>query len=168
MTVVLHSVLSEPAPIPNKRGGAAHTAQGREQARRNALKLGLRSKVVFPEELAAAIAVCDAMFKAQFRPQSTYERTLVGEMSLARARIDLVAALSIEDVGRCAERALLFWEDDRRTQAEELGARLPRSPALVSHALERTKQGAEWAITRWDGLATALRSNGDWDDDQRR
>src|SRR4051795_4330999 len=43
-----------------------------------------------------------------------------------------------------------------------------KDPARVARALSRTKQGADWLLERWEGLGAVLRSNGAWDEAQRR
>src|SRR5262249_7856586 len=49
-----------------------------------------------------------------------------------------------------------------------LGARLSRDPQRVARALEATKQGAEWSLLHWGGLADVVETNGVWDEAQRR
>jgi hypothetical protein len=156
-----------PETTAPRRGGGPRTPEGKEQSKRNALKHGLRAKVVLPEDLAAAVDARTAELAEEFEPRSSYEEWLVREMALATARIDRCAELSLADIVRGAERATLCWEADRRKAVEDLGARLPRDPARVRHALGRSKQGADWMIERWDGLGDCLRAAGGWDEAQR-
>jgi len=69
---------------------------------------------------------------------------------------------------RVVERALDFWDQDQRTAALNLAARLPKDPARFAHMLAGTKHGAALMIERWDTLAQIARSCGDWDAGQRR
>ena len=46
--------------------------------------------------------------------------------------------------------------------------RLSRDPDGIGHALSGFKQGVELKISLWEGLASALVHNGDWDEEQRR
>lgn len=74
----------------------------------------------------------------------------------------------LDDIDRVVERVLDYWEDDRRTWALNLAARLAADPARVAHKLALKKQGAEHMIGLWEGLAKALESQPDWDEEQRK
>src|SRR4051812_9614169 len=156
-----------PAPA-KKRGGGPRTPEGKEQSKRNALKHGMRAKVLLPDDLAAAVAERTAELAGEFLPGSPYEEWLVGQMALASARLDRCAELAIADLRKTVDRALLCWEEDRRKAVEDLGARLAKDPARVAQALGRSRQGADWLLERWEGLGEALGTNGGWDDAQRR
>jgi hypothetical protein len=65
------------------------------------------------------------------------------------------------------ERAEGCWDDDRRLAAEEQGARITRQPGLITRRLRRTRQGCEWLLERWKGLATTMRDGRDWTEAQR-
>src|SRR6185312_10065419 len=69
---------------------------------------------------------------------------------------------------RVIGRAEQFWELDRRSAAEDLGARLSKDPARIARALRRSRQGADWLIERWDALARIARLRGPWNEDQIR
>src|SRR5258705_9060172 len=147
-----------PAPA-RKRGGGPRTPEGKEQSKRNALKHGMRAKVLLPDDLAAAVAERTAELAGEFLPGSPYEEWLVGQMALASARLDRCAELAIADLRRTVDRALLCWEDDRRKAADDLGARLVRDPARVAQALGGSRQGADWLIERGEGLGEAGGAN---------
>jgi hypothetical protein len=159
---------SPPAPPAQKRGGGPRTEQGRLVSRRNALKDGLRAKVLLPDGLEAVIAARTAEFDEQFQPESPYETWLVGEIAQATAKLDRCAELTIIDLERGIDRALLCWEADRRKAADALAARLPRDPGRVARALSGSRQGADWMIEHWEGLGAVLQAHGGWDDAQRR
>src|SRR4051812_28163733 len=156
-----------PAPA-KKRGGGPRTPEGKEQSKRNALKHGMRAKVLLPDDLAAAVAGRTAELADEFLPGSPYEEWLVGQMALASARLDRCAELAIADLRRSVDRASLCWDDDRRKAVEDLAARLPKDPSRVAQALGRSRQGTDWLIGRWEGLGEALDANGAWDEAQRR
>jgi hypothetical protein len=155
-------------PTGRKRGGGPKTPEGKEKSRRNALKHGLCAKVLLPDEMAAAVAARTEDFAGEWEPASPYEDWLVGEIALAATRLDRCAAMALADLERVMQRARLCWQDDRRMLAEDLGARLTKEPARVARALARTRQGADWLIERWEGLAQVLGAIGGWDEDQRR
>ena len=67
-----------------------------------------------------------------------------------------------------AQRAADCWDDDRRVEAERLGATLAADPARVSRVLQETMQGCQWMIERWETLARVLETRGNWGDEQHR
>src|SRR5258705_11727021 len=75
----------EGAPA-GKRGGGPRTPEGKEQSKRNALKHGMRAKVLLPDDLAAAVAGRTAELADEFGPGSPYEEGLVGQMAPASPR----------------------------------------------------------------------------------
>src|SRR5258708_20422882 len=100
-----------PAPA-RKRGGGPRTPEGKEQSKRNALKHGMRAKVLLPDDLASAVAERTAELAGEFLPGSPYEEWLVGQMALASARLDPRAELALPAPPRtlhppppCSERA---------------------------------------------------------------
>ena len=156
----------EPTPAPS--AGGPKTPEGKQRSRRNALKHGLRAKVLIPDEMIDDVMNRTTDFAKEFRPTTTYQEWLVGEIALATVRIDRCAALSIVDLQRRTNNAEPCWDLDRRRDVAALGAGLKRDPARVLPALEATRHGVNWLIEHWDGLAQVLVSLGDWDDEQRR
>jgi hypothetical protein len=63
---------------------------------------------------------------------------------------------------RLMKRAQLFWNDDRRLEAEEIANRLPKRPSQTMKRLQKTRQGCEWLLERWDCLAQLSREQGEW------
>src|SRR5947209_2459005 len=112
MTVTaVHDRPDEPAPqdAPRKRGGGPKTQEGRDRAKRNSLKHGMRAKEVFPDDLAAAVQACIDELVAAFRPTTPYEMRLVVDMGRAHAQIDRCETHKLVDLLRCMERAQLCW-----------------------------------------------------------
>jgi hypothetical protein len=156
-----------PSP-PRKRGGGPQSPEARRAVRGNALKFGLMARSVFPVELQADIVICTAEMVEQFRPTTPYEKGLVDELGRVTAQLRLCETLKVIDFQRGIDRAVLCWDEDRRDHVHSLGARLARDPARVSEALRRTKQGTDWCVERWEGLAEAVEVRGEWTDEQRR
>src|SRR5438105_143188 len=77
-----------PQDAPRKRGGGPKTPEGRDRAKRNSLKHGMRAKEVFPHDLAATVQTCIDELVAAFRPTNAYEMRLVVDMGRATAQID--------------------------------------------------------------------------------
>ena len=152
-----------------RKSTGPRTAEGKEIARRNALKHGLAAeKLVLPEEEAGEIASRVEAWTPGFKPRDDREAWLVEEAAVSSLRIERCRDHDSALRARSAARASLCWEDDRREQVEVLGATLSKSPSLVAAKLRRTKHGCEWLVARWEGLRDALELQGDWDVAQKR
>jgi hypothetical protein len=152
---------------PKKKGGGPRTLSGRMRSRANAVKSSLRSKVVFSADMASRILERNSVLEDQFDPQTRYEQMLVADMALAKARIDRSAELLTANEDRAVDRTLNYWEHDQEARALKLKKRLARDPEGIAHALSGFKQGAELLIRDWQGLAVAIETTGDWNEDQR-
>jgi hypothetical protein len=140
----------------------------RDASRRNALKDGLTSKVVFTADLAAEVERCTALLTEVYQPTNDYEKKLIGDMGRSSAQLEEIAKQKIMDHTRIMDRAREHWDDDRRTYVADLGTKLPRQPSRVTEALGNTKQGLEWLLNRWNTLDSILRHAGEWDEAQRQ
>src|SRR5262245_59549200 len=87
-----------PRAAPRKRGGGPRTPEGKERAKANAMKHGLRATVLRPDELVAARDRHRAELDRQFAPRSGYEAWLLGEIARAMAQLDRCADLAIADL----------------------------------------------------------------------
>jgi len=157
------------ANVENARNstGPASTA-GKAASRRNALKHGLAGTgVVLPEDDAEESRERAAQLVSSLRPDNAWEIWLTERIGVLLVRIERCEAQDAILRQLQANRAGTLWDDDRRLAAEELGALLPRSPAVVARRLGGTPQGCDWLIGRWEALAGRLES-GPWDDDGRR
>jgi hypothetical protein len=151
-----------------KRGGGPKSDPGKLRSRASAFLHGFRARVVFSDDMAEAIRQRKAMLTEQFQPTTEYQRTLIADMAVARVKLDRAEELMPGTCDRVAERALDFWDQDQKTAALNLAARLPKDPARFAHVLAGTKHGTALLIERWDMLAQVARSCGDWDEAQRR
>jgi hypothetical protein len=151
-----------------KRGGGPRTDPGKLRSRASSFLHGFRARVVFSDDMAEAIRQRKAMLTEQFQPQTEYQNTLISDMAVARVKLDRAEELMPGNCDRVVERALNFWDQDQKTAALNLAARLPKDPARFAHVLAGTKHGAALMIERWDTLAQIARSCGDWDEGQRR
>jgi hypothetical protein len=142
--------------------------EGREISRRNALKHGLSGKgIVLPEKEAEVIAQRKAEWKESFRPENELDVWLVEQVAVASVQVERCQAQ--EDVLReqYAGRVADHWEADRRLAAEILAEGLSKKPSLVIRQLERTPQGCDCLIERWEALGLILEHKGDWTEKQR-
>ncbi len=159
--------------IANQANSAKSTgpksAEGKDISRRNALKHGLAAlSLVLPDEEAAAVAARVEEWTPALKPQDAYDEWLVEQVAASSVQIERCRALDATLRDRQVSRAALCWDEDREADAEELGARLAKSPATVARKLRGTKHGCEWMIGRWEGLSRILEAKGDWDDAQQR
>src|SRR6185312_10137115 len=147
------------------RSTGPRTVEGKERSRANALKHGLCSSVVVPEDLELVRGRSDEWFEA-LRPQNTFHVWLVSEISLVSLRIDRSERMERRLRDKIALRAEVTWEDDRRLEVEILGGMLARKPAETVETLRRTPQGCEWLMSRWAMLAHAADVDRSWDEEQ--
>jgi hypothetical protein len=121
----------------------------------------------YSRKTALRILELDALFSFEFVPTSLYEKMLIADMALAKARVDRAAELQVAMGDRGVNRTATYWLEDQKTRALTLRARLSKDPMRVVHALEGFKQGAELVVGLWQGLSDVLISTGDWDQEQR-
>ena len=130
--------MATPAQIEANRRNALkstgpRTAEGKEISRRNALKHGLAAEtLVMPEDEPEAIVARIAAWMPALAPKGKHDEWLVVEAVVHSVRIDRCRAHEQALRNRQARRAALCWEGDRRAEAEELGAKLAKAPALPS------------------------------------
>jgi hypothetical protein len=100
------------------------------------------------------------------RPTNAFEEWLIKVMAVNSARVSRGFRDRYQREAYYAHRAALVWDDDRRLDAEELGARLSKRPQVVAARLARFKQGCEWLIDAWKALGGPLDKQGEWTSDQ--
>lgn len=105
---------------------------------------------------ASAIAERSKSWWPNYRPRTRAEQWMFDLIIHASVRIDRCQRLEPAIRRVHARRARLFWEADRRHEAEELAATLSKNPEAVACKLNMTKQGAEWMLDRWYELGVAL------------
>jgi hypothetical protein len=139
------------------------TESGKEASRRNALKHGNAGVgVVLAEDVEEAVRVRYEEWAKDFGPATPYQRFLVEQIAVNSVRLEQCAKQEIYERGQLSHRAAFCWDDDRNLAAEQLGQALAKRPGLVAKQLERTPQGCEWLLGRWDSLARMLARNGGW------
>ncbi len=122
-----------------------------------------------PESLFREIARRRDDWSETLRPGSAFATWLVGLVAQMTLRLDLCVRLADALRDERRYRAEYCWEEDRRRDADALGATLARSktPALIVRKLRSSRQGALWLVTQWRELAHVLETVGAWDDTQR-
>jgi len=123
--------------------------------------------VIPPHEEAGAAADRAAEWNSSLRPFTAFDVFLVDQIAVNSVRMERCQNHERTTRTRNARRAALRWQVDRELAAEELGAKLPKSPTRVARKLRATKQGCQWLLSRWEGLGGILDAAGDWDEAQR-
>ena len=150
-----------------RKSTGPRTQEGKDAARRNALKHGLASEtLVLPDEEAAAVAARVEAWTPTFKPRDDFGAWLVRELAASSVQLDRCRDLETALRDRAIGRAGACWAEDRETAAAELGATLHKAPSVVARKLKGTSQGIDWLIDRWEGLRRALDEAGEWDESQ--
>jgi hypothetical protein len=157
-----------PAPPPPGAEGQEKTAGKGRGSRYNSMKNGLRSRLLFPDEMLEEIDTHAHELSKQLKPTTKLEAWLVRQM--ARATVQMETCSQQMDINdrRAVDRADTAWDDICRERAEKLSLKLPHQPYVISRALERTKQGALFLILQWKFLGEAIKTNGGLDEPQRQ
>jgi hypothetical protein len=150
------------------RSTGPRSPRGKAASRANSLKHGLSGKgIVLPQNEVEVVQERFAQWHDSFKPFRNFDVWLVERVAVESVRVDRCRLHEVDIRERDARRAEDFWDEDRRLAAAELAAGLPRRPDVVSRQLERTLQGVELLIERWEYLGKSLASSGTWDEQQR-
>ncbi len=141
--------------------------EGKAQSCLNATTHGLSRagaalKLYDPDLVARRIAEWTA-YRA---PRTDRERWLVEQVALATVRLDYCRIEENAHRESTSQRSAICWDEERTVDAEELGAKLHRNPALTVAKLKRTVQGCGWLRERWESLERIAATN-DWNETQR-
>jgi hypothetical protein len=139
------------------------TPSGRDKARRNALKHGLRADTLaLPNEDPELVAERCRAWNEYYRPQSPAAHHLLNECVQATflsQRCHRFHHASLTDQVRRAEHD---WDCARQDQVEAQAALLATEPALAVRLLTRTAEGCRWLIERWEHLEQMFNQRGCW------
>ncbi len=144
------------------------TPSGKRASSANSYKHGLSGRgIVLPHHELAVIAARLDGWGQSLRPRDDYDAFMVQTAVVESVRVDRCRLHEVALRERLADRAADFWEIDRKLAAAELAAALPRRPETVSWQLQKTIQGVDLLIGRWEVLGKSLALSGTWDDPQR-
>ncbi len=142
------------------------TPEGKERSRRNALKHGLCSSVVVPEDVESFQRRVSEFYYT-LKPQNYLHAWMVEQIALFSLRVDRAGRMERRSRDRHSLQAGLTWDADRRLQAESLGSKLARRPSETVEALRQTPQGCDWLLARWEGLERVAAEDRVWSADQQ-
>ncbi len=149
------------------------TAEGKAIARGNAYRDGLSGEgVVQPADEREKLRQRREEWAGSFGKgtESKVGQWLLDLVVLESVRIDRCARQEIELIAQQSQRAVSNWDEDRRAEAEALGAKLARTkhPSWIVSKLRATTQGYDWLIDRWSELKKVSDQGQLWSDAQRR
>jgi hypothetical protein len=143
------------------------TQEGKDRSRANALKHGLCSTTLVPEDLRLVTERAMEWYMC-LKPQNPYQTWMINEIAVISLRIDRAERMERRLRDRAMLRAELTWDEDRMIEVESLGSKLSRRPSEIVRQLRATPQGCDWLIERWSILARAADQNSSWTSDQTR
>ena len=147
------------------RSTGPKSAEGKARVARNALKHGLAGHgVIVPAEMTGQIQDRKGHWRKEYRPDGPSQEWLFERICIESVRADSCVHRLIALRDEAATRAGESWDDDRALEAEELGAKLGRTPELVQPKLLQTRHGALWLIAQWEELERQHDLNGEWAD----
>jgi len=133
------------------RSTGPRTEEGKEVARRNALKHGLTAVVDTDDSEDWRERAED--FRLALRPKNEWQAWLSAAIALTSVRLDRAAWVERRLRGEACWRAWACWDEDQRLEVERLAEKLAHSPARVVAELRRSPYGCGWLIDRWAMLA---------------
>jgi hypothetical protein len=150
------------------RGRGAVTERGKSRVSANAVTHAVTARKHIPEQLQKQIQERKEGLIREYAPSSESQKILIEQ--LAHASIMLLHTYEQMQIQIAADalRALTCWDDDRRVQALDLAARLPKDPERVAARLRQTQQGAHWLLDKLTVLEESYKSLQSWDDTQRQ
>jgi hypothetical protein len=150
------------------RSTGPRSPEGKSMSRANSCKHGLSGRgIVLPHQELDAIAERFARWGESMRPRDDHQAWLFETTVVESVRVDRCRLHEVAYRERIADRAEDFWDIDRRLAAAELAAQLPRKPEVVAWQLQKTLQGVDLLIGRWEYLGKTLAMTGTWDEPQR-
>ena len=129
--------------------------------------LGPFDDLPLPDEEQAAVRIRADQWCSSLKPMNATEMWLLEQVAVQALRLERCQIDEATRRDALARRAIEGWEDDRRREAEDLAARLRRSPAAVARHLRATKAGAAWLLARWATLQAPLDAGTPWTPAQR-
>ena len=141
------------------------TPEGKAASRANALKHALCATALVAEDVGLVQRRAEEVYIALL-PQNEFHCWLVDRVAVHSVRVDRCERIERRVRDKVALRAELTWDDDRKREAEILGAMLPGNPPETVDLLRRTPHGCEWLLTRWAMLAYTFDIKEAWTPEQ--
>jgi hypothetical protein len=152
----------------NRQNAQASTGprsdDGKARSRENALKHGLAGEV---DKQSEAFITRRAAWAREKKPQGQAGEWALDGLVAATIQLDKCRAALDGVLAEQAARARMAWDLDRRVEAAQVAARLPRDPVVSARKLEASWHGCDMMIEVWIRLEEAVLANGKWTDPER-
>jgi hypothetical protein len=139
------------------------TAEGKANARRNALKHGMTCE---KENLFSSDAI---LFKDRlgrwtktFHPRNDVELYQIECAVRATVNLDRCARNANAEMDKRTRQAVGHWEGVQTKKINQATKHWTTQPANCVAQLEKFARGVEWLLARWEELAQALEANKCW------
>ena len=137
------------------------TKEGKAQARQNALKHGLRAKVLaLPNEDPLKIAERSAFWNDYYNPKSPAAHHLVNECVQATILSDRVHTYHHFALSRQIRGAKNVWLTARENEVQNLNFLMSEDPGEAVRLLKRSGHGLRSLIARWEILRKRFAADG--------
>src|SRR3954451_8126971 len=150
------------------RSTGPKTQEGKEKARQNALKHGLRAEALaLPIEDVEELRELTDDWLGYYLPASPGMRAMLDRAVFATVqsrRCERFYAATASEQVRQAEET---WDCDQERELERLKKLLRVDPAEAMLDLKRSARGCRWVLDQWDNLLAFLESDGCWTPSQR-
>ena len=146
------------------------TVEGKEAARRNALKHGLTGAgVVIPGEDEQEVGIRVAALEAQLVPEGdVLGALLVRQVAIASIRVERAFRQETADAAERMRQAAEVYDDQRLTLAQEILAEIHIDPVTIRRRLLATPEGVDALVGRLRKLRVKTDSPRQvvWDDEE--
>ena len=162
--------LAKPGPEEEGGGDGAQEGgdDGRDGSRWNALRDGLRARVLFPEMMLPLIERHYQQIAAALGPIGEIQQWLCLEMARASAQIEAAARIELSDATRFFARIRAGWAEYRTEFVMAQAARLKRSPEDAARVLRKTRQGVEYTLEHLRGLQGVVAAHAGLNEQERQ
>lgn len=150
-----------------KRSTGPRTLAGKERAKMNGLRHGLRAEeAVLPTEDRDAFDDHMAAWLDDWKPQSVTRRLFVERAALAAWRLKRCVRAETERLSDRATTALAEWDDSWRNRYDQLVAAIVQAPFDSVCELEQTRSGVDRLIALWETLLDTAGDRDGWTDQE--
>ena len=138
------------------------SAEGKAISRRNALKHGMASEVVLPEEDAAEVERRSGAMLEEMRPGCEMGRYLVRRLARLTVRVERCSSQELEAIAYRAAHAEAEFDEARIARVDFLISMLAKEPATLTRELRSMPEGIDRMIASLLELREEL-DTGRWD-----
>jgi hypothetical protein len=114
------------------------------------------------QDMARTLPVRCAAWRAVLQPENPVTDYCCEQYCRESLHADRLERELLELQRQNLERWSQHWDRERRIQAEALAEQLRAAPARIVRELQRTLQGCDLLIERWQGLAAVLGPRSAW------